>query len=111
MMIEKANSLFSSNSNSSSQQASRGAGTIGWQAPEIIQNNNNTQIILNNKENGDNINDKITTINRLSQSVDIFSLGCIFYYILTKYISILFILLFKIVVNIHLVIYMKEKTI
>lgn len=98
MMIEKT----VNNNTSSSQQVSRGAGTIGWQAPEIIQNN---QITINNSEI-DNI--ITTTINRLSQSVDIFSLGCIFYYIWTKYK--LYLLLY-LVVNIHLVIFMKEKTI
>ena len=44
-------------------------GSLGWQPPEVI---------LSEQENKDNKNAKKTV------KVDIFSLGCVFYYILTR---------------------------
>ncbi|EGG12910.1 uncharacterized protein MELLADRAFT_46493 [Melampsora larici-populina 98AG31] len=50
------------------QTANHGAGSFGYRAPEILKGQNGTS------SNG----------NRLTRSIDIFSLGCIFYYVLTR---------------------------
>jgi serine/threonine-protein kinase/endoribonuclease IRE1 len=77
-----------------------GAGTFGWRAPEILRGevkldnsedtssskgsagtiNGNPSSISSNSSTASNSRDKPT---RLTKSVDIFALGCLFYYMLT----------------------------
>ena len=79
------------------------AGTAGWTAPEISHrrqqqsannsnddsnNNNNNSINNNNTSNTSNTSntDESTTVSskRLTRAVDVFSLGCVFYYVLSN---------------------------
>lgn len=67
-------------------------GTEGWTAPEVIKlkldktNELKEQIRSSsiNKENMSNLNQEFDTSYLKSKSIDIFSLGCVFYYVLTK---------------------------
>jgi len=61
------------------------AGTIGWKAPELIQNpliNGTDQ----NSTNGDNAstNSNDPAAQGVKRAVDVFSLGCLFFYVLTN---------------------------
>jgi len=67
-------------------------GTEGWTAPEVIKmkldrtNELKEQIRSNslNKENISTLNQEFDTSYLKSKSIDIFSLGCVFYYVLTR---------------------------
>lgn len=67
-------------------------GTEGWTAPEVIKlkldktNELKEQIRLNaiNKERISTLNEEFDEGYLKSKSIDIFSLGCVFYYVLTK---------------------------
>ncbi|KAH9819103.1 IRE protein kinase [Melampsora americana] len=82
------------------QTANHGAGSFGYRAPEILKGQVNlneqtnltptssiTSSTINSASNGSNEtngNGSNSHGNRLTRSIDIFSLGCIFYYVLTR---------------------------
>ena len=60
-----------------------GGGTFGWKAPEILRG----EVRVNEAITDDNVGTTIgagTQTMRLTKSVDIFSLGCLYYYCLTS---------------------------
>ena len=60
-----------------------GGGTFGWKAPEILRG----EVRVNEAINDDNVGTTTETgtqTMRLTKSVDIFSLGCLYYYCLTS---------------------------
>jgi serine/threonine-protein kinase/endoribonuclease IRE1 len=61
------------------------AGTVGWKAPELINNPSNAAL-SNNSTNGDNAstNSNDGPAQGVKRAVDIFSLGCLFFYVLTN---------------------------
>jgi serine/threonine-protein kinase/endoribonuclease IRE1 len=52
-------------------------GTPGWIAPELLMNNKN-ELLINEIMNGDK------ALNKGTRMVDIFSLGCIIFYVITN---------------------------
>lgn len=73
------------------QTANHAAGSFGYRAPEILrgQVNPNDQTATPSSStqgslNGDAPNGSPEAAHRLTRSIDIFSLGCIFYYVMTK---------------------------
>ncbi|KAJ4490008.1 hypothetical protein J3R30DRAFT_3746954 [Lentinula aciculospora] len=79
-------------------QGAMGAGTFGWRAPEILRGEvklDNTEDTNSSKGSAGTVNGNPPSINstsstssnkkptRLTKSVDIFALGCLFYYMLT----------------------------
>ncbi|KAL6453309.1 IRE1 Serine/threonine-protein kinase/endoribonuclease IRE1 [Candida maltosa Xu316] len=62
------------------------SGTSGWRAPEVLLNHDLLDIspdsIYSNHSTGDNT--PASSGKRLTKAIDIFSLGCVFYYILTE---------------------------
>lgn len=66
-------------------------GTSGWRAPELLLNHDLWEISpdsissihSNSNSNGNSNNNGATSGKRLTKAIDIFSLGCVFYYILT----------------------------
>jgi serine/threonine-protein kinase/endoribonuclease IRE1 len=60
------------------------AGTVGWKAPELI--NTPLNAALNNSTGGDNAstNSNDGPAQGVKRAVDIFSLGCLFFYVLTN---------------------------
>ncbi|GMF08230.1 unnamed protein product [[Candida] boidinii] len=71
------------------------AGTSGWRAPELLLDNTNSLYNLSlssNTVHSDSVmsggtnseNDEISTSRRLTRSIDIFSAGCVFYFVLTN---------------------------
>ena len=62
--------------------AGAGAGSVGWQAPEVMAQRWSPETSSNNKEESESLLEASPLeagVNRTSRSVDIFSLGCIFY--------------------------------
>lgn len=73
------------------QTANHAAGSFGYRAPEILrgQVNPNDQTATPSSStqgslNGETGNGSPEAAHRLTRSIDIFSLGCIFYYVMTK---------------------------
>ncbi|KIM41614.1 hypothetical protein M413DRAFT_445589 [Hebeloma cylindrosporum] len=77
-------------------QGAMGAGTVGWRAPEILRGDVKLDDV-NNRDDSSSMSSRgsVATINgsatpsspaptRLTKSVDIFSLGCLFYYTMTN---------------------------
>jgi serine/threonine-protein kinase/endoribonuclease IRE1 len=64
------------------------AGTIGWKAPEVIgqpRNGPGTQSSTQNDSNSNSsANGELGTTPGVKRAVDIFSLGCVFFYVLTN---------------------------
>ncbi|GMF53881.1 unnamed protein product [[Candida] boidinii] len=71
------------------------AGTSGWRAPELLLDNTNSLYNLtlgSNTVHSDSVtssgtnpeSDEIATSRRLTRSIDIFSAGCVFYFVLTN---------------------------
>jgi serine/threonine-protein kinase/endoribonuclease IRE1 len=63
------------------------AGTIGWKAPEVIgqpRNGAGTQSSTQNDSNSGSQTGEAGTTPGVKRAVDIFSLGCVFYYVLTN---------------------------
>ena len=78
-------------------QGTQAAGTVGWRAPEILRGDVKLDDSLNddgsqsstdststvvNGSTGSSSTAKLTT--RLTKAIDIFALGCLFYYVLTN---------------------------
>lgn len=62
-------------------------GTVGWSAPEAIKRRKNFTLNGGNSDSNSssgNEGSNTNTNHRLTKAVDIFSLGCMMYYILTK---------------------------
>ena len=78
-------SLQASRSEGHSSVAGVGAGSVGWQAPEVMamRHHSSDASVKSEGSNADPISDlspiDISPNARTSRSVDIFSLGCIFY--------------------------------
>ncbi|EGV60443.1 kinase-like protein [Yamadazyma tenuis ATCC 10573] len=67
------------------------SGTSGWRAPELLLNHDLLEIspdtissIGSNSPSNNNNSNSTGGIKRLTKAIDIFSLGCIFFYIMTK---------------------------
>jgi len=63
------------------------AGTIGWKAPEVIgqpRNGLGTQSSTQNDSNSGSAQGEAGAAPGVKRAVDIFSLGCVFYYVLTN---------------------------
>lgn len=54
-------------------------GTSGWRAPELLLFNSSAEMLLHDIS----LYSRTATEKRLTKAIDIFSLGCVFYYILT----------------------------
>merc|ERR1711907_425576 len=75
----------STRSTHSMESANHPVGTIGWQAPELMQFRNSYKPIEVEEDDHTEGNDKSTAeMNKLIrfQKVDIFSLGCVFHYVM-----------------------------
>ena len=60
------------------------AGTAGWKAPELISHEVAASNTSNQSSNGDTLNGLPASAQGVKRAVDIFSLGCVFFYILTS---------------------------
>ena len=75
-------------------QGAQAAGTVGWRAPEILRGDVKLDDSLNDDGSQSSTDSTGTVVNggsstprpttRLTKAVDIFALGCLFYYILTN---------------------------
>lgn len=82
--LDSGQSSFRTNLNNPS-------GTSGWRAPELLEESNNLQCQVETEHSSsrhtvvssDSFYDPFTK-RRLTRSIDIFSMGCVFYYILSK---------------------------
>ncbi|CAI4063716.1 hypothetical protein SKDZ_08G1260 [Saccharomyces kudriavzevii ZP591] len=82
--LDSGQSSFRTNLNNPS-------GTSGWRAPELLDESNNSQYQIETEHSSsrhtvissDSFYDPFTK-RRLTRSIDIFSMGCVFYYILSK---------------------------
>ena len=75
-------------------QGAQAAGTVGWRAPEILRGDVNLDDSLNDDGSQSSTDSTGTVVNggsstskpttRLTKAVDLFALGCLFYYVLTN---------------------------
>ncbi|KAF8128728.1 hypothetical protein EV363DRAFT_1507755 [Boletus edulis] len=76
-------------------QGAHAAGTVGWRAPEILRGDVKLDDSLNDDGSQSSTDSTSTVVNgsssstqrpttRLTKAVDIFALGCLFYYVLTN---------------------------
>lgn len=75
-------------------QGTQAAGTVGWRAPEILRGDVKLDDSLNDDGSQSSTDSAGTVVNggsptpksttRLTKAVDIFALGCLFYYVLTN---------------------------
>lgn len=75
-------------------QGSQAAGTVGWRAPEILRGDVKLDDTLNDDSSQSSMDSTGTVVNgglstarstaRLTKAVDLFALGCLFYYVLTN---------------------------
>ena len=75
-------------------QGAQAAGTVGWRAPEILRGDVKLDDSLNDEGSQSSTDSTSTVVNgasstkksttRLTKAVDIFALGCLFYYVLTN---------------------------
>lgn len=75
-------------------QGAQAAGTVGWRAPEILRGDVKLDDSLNDDGSQSSTDSTSTVVNgglsmpksttRLTKAVDIFALGCLFYYVLTN---------------------------
>jgi len=81
-LCKKLDDNQSSFHNTIVQPGGGGAGTVGWRAPEVLVAGDNPVIADGDGSTG-NQPSASGSGNRITKAVDIFSAGCVFYYVLT----------------------------
>jgi serine/threonine-protein kinase/endoribonuclease IRE1 len=81
-LCKKLDDNQSSFHNTIVQPGGGGAGTVGWRAPEVLVAGDNLVVADGDGSTGNQLSSSGQG-NRITKAVDIFSAGCVFYYVLT----------------------------